>query len=349
MSASLIFRISAALAIALIIWLLGKVLLLLFAAILFACVLRGAAEWLAPRLRWPAGLTLAGLAAVLAIALAIAFTWIVPELIREGHDLAHRLLTAWHDVRVRFGLAPSGQGSSPGNMLRVAAGHLASPLESALGLSLNVLAGAVVLIVTALYLAASPELYVRGALLLFPRERRARVHQVMSAAAHTLRYWLLGQLVDMLTVGLLAAVGLRLLGVPTPFALGLLAGLLTFIPYFGAILGGIPAVLIALTLGWSTALWTLVIFTICHGIEGYIVAPLVQRRLLELPPALTIVSMTIAGKLFGLLGIALGTPLAAVGLVAIRAFYVEDVLGEPPEPDRSRETVIPARPPSARM
>jgi predicted PurR-regulated permease PerM len=136
-------------------------------------------------------------------------------------------------------------------------------------------------------------------------------------------------LIDMIVVGVLTGIGLALLGVPLALSLGVVAGLFTFVPYFGTIVSAIPAVLVALTQGWQTALWVLVVFLICHGIEGYIVAPLVQRRTVDLPPALTILSMTILGTIFGPMGVILGTPVAAAALVTVREAYVAEVLGDP--------------------
>ncbi len=102
--------------------------------------------------------------------------------------------------------------------------------------------------------------------------------------------------------------------------------MLTFIPYFGAVLAAIPAIMLALTVGWSTALWALAVYFACHIVEGYVVAPLVQRRLIELPPAMTILSMTVMGTLFGPLGVLVGTPLAAAIMVVVQEAYVADVL-----------------------
>jgi predicted PurR-regulated permease PerM len=269
--------------------------------------------------------------ALVAIAIAVASIatayWIVPELIREGHQLYTQVSGEIGWLRNRLGLSdPAGSGSGLG--LGLSPSRLAAPLQTAVGMSLSLIAGAVVIVVTAIYLAANPELYIRGVLHLFPFQRRPRLREVMLHVGRTLRYWVLGQLVDMLVVGVLSGAGMALLGVPTPFALGVLSGLLTFVPYFGAILAGIPAGLVALTVSWETALWTIGVYTLCHCIEGYVIAPLVQRRFVDLPPALTVASMTIAGSLFGLLGLALGTPLAATGLVAVRMLYVEDALGD---------------------
>ena len=140
--------------------------------------------------------------------------------------------------------------------------------------------------------------------------------------------WSLGQLIDMALVGVLTGIGLALLGVPLPLALAVLAGLLTFIPYFGAIVAAVPAMLMGLTVDWQTSLWVLLLFWICQGIEGYVVGPLVQRNTAHLAPALTIFSMMILNTLFGALGVILGAPIAAALLVIVRGVYVGDMLGD---------------------
>lgn len=338
-------RIAIVVAAALLIWALSDVVLLAFFAALLAAVLRGAADWLAARTGARAGIMLALIVLALLLASVGFAYWIGPRLVEQGQDLAHRLVEQFDILRQRFGGLPLGhsltQGAaSPQGLTE----RLAAPVESVLGLSVRMIAGGVVLLVTTLYFAAAPDLYVRGVVRLVPIPHRPRARQVMEEIGRVLRLWLLGQLVDMVTVGVLAAAGLWLAGVPVPFALGALAGLLTFVPYFGAIVAGIPAVLIAFSVSFSKALWALGIYTLCHCIEGYVVAPLVQRRLIELPPALTVLSMTVMGALFGALGIVLGTPVAAAGLVAVRMLYVGDVLGdheaEPPH-ERPRSGALP--------
>lgn len=132
----------------------------------------------------------------------------------------------------------------------------------------------------------------------------------------------------MTVVGFITGIGLTLLGLPLALALAVLAGLLTFIPYFGAIAAAIPAMLIAVAEDWRKAMWVAVIFTVAHVVEGYIVAPLVQRNTADLPPAVTILSMTVLGTLFGTLGVILGAPVAAAGLVLVREVYVGGMLGD---------------------
>jgi predicted PurR-regulated permease PerM len=138
---------------------------------------------------------------------------------------------------------------------------------------------------------------------------------------------MLGQWTDMVVVGILSGVGLSLLGIPLAFVLAVIAALLTFVPYFGPIVSAVPAIIVALTISWQAVLWVVVIYLICHAIEGYLVAPFVQRRTVELPPALTVLSMAILGAIFGVFGVIVATPLMATLLVIIREAYIEDVLG----------------------
>ena len=311
-------------------WTLSHVLLIIFFAILLALTVRGGADWLAMRLHVPPRLMLAVVSLSIIVASAGLFYWIGPRLIAQGQDLVTRLTGQLDNLRQHFNQSPIGQHVT--NQLSSAGVSLFGTAETAVSIGFTTAVDLVVIAVTTLYLSVHPRLYIRGVLHLIPPARRERALDVMYEIAHVLRLWVLGQMIDMVTVGAMSAMGLALLGVPAPYALALLAGLLTFIPYLGAIAAGVPAVLVALTVGWTTALWTVLVYVTCHLVEGYVVAPLVQRRLIDLPPALTILSMTVMGALFGLLGVILGTPLAAAGLVIVRELYVKDTLGDEAEP-----------------
>ncbi len=315
----------------LLLWLLPSVLLLLFFAVLLGATLRGGADWLAVRTGLRAGWMLALISlALVALAAGLVLS-IGPRLAQQGADLLSSLQDEARTLQDRYGqtawgqrimqhLQQPGDGSGPG--------ALAAPAARVLGVTLDVLASLVLLLITALYLAISPELYIGGVLRLVPIRHRARGRVVMHRTGRTLRRWLLGQLIDMTAMGALTALGLSLLGVPVPLALGALAGLLTFIPYFGAMLAGIPAVLVALSVGAHLALLTVGVFLLVHLVEGYVLSPLIQRHMVEIPPALTVMAMTASGTLFGPLGIILGTPLAAAGMVMVRELYVADLLGD---------------------
>jgi predicted PurR-regulated permease PerM len=302
----------------LLIWAVSDVLLLIFLAALLAIVLRSGAAWVARRIRLPFRLALAAVVIFLmTVCIGLGY-WIGPDLARQAQHLAARL--APQIMALRTNLAHSKLGSPLAKQISGGGGSgvgLLGPATTAVGFTFRTIADLVVLIVTTLYFATAPEPYIRGIVLLAPPSYRTRAREILETAARTLRLWVLCQFLDMLIVGALAALGLSLLGVPEPYALGVLAGMLTFIPYFGVILACIPAVMVALTISWSTALWTVLVYSFCHLVEGYVVSPLLQRRLVELPPAVSVISMSIMGVLFGPLGLILGTPIAATRLVLI--------------------------------
>jgi predicted PurR-regulated permease PerM len=132
----------------------------------------------------------------------------------------------------------------------------------------------------------------------------------------------------MVLVGILSATGLALLGVPLALILGIIAGLLDFIPYLGPLMAGVPAVLIAFSDSPTQALYVVVLFGLIQLFEGYLMEPLIENKTVCLPPALTIVMQVLFGTLFGLAGVALATPMTAVLAVVVTMLYVQDVLGD---------------------
>src|SRR5690606_44568 len=122
------------------------------------------------------------------------------------------------------------------------------------------------------------------------------------------------QLISMTVVGVLTGAGLWLLGLPLAFILGALAALLAFIPNIGPVLAAVPAVLLALADGPTTVLWVIGIYVGVQAVESYLITPVVQQESVSLPPALTISFQLLMGVLYGILGLALATPLAALGL-----------------------------------
>ena len=132
----------------------------------------------------------------------------------------------------------------------------------------------------------------------------------------------------MVLVGLLTGIGLAIIGVPSAIGLGLIAGLFEFVPVFGPILAAVPALLMALSEGGTTALWTLLLFIVIQQLEGNVIQPLIQRRAVDLPPVLLLFSILVFGILFGALGVILAAPLAVLAFVFVKELYMRGVLGE---------------------
>ena len=141
-----------------------------------------------------------------------------------------------------------------------------------------------------------------------------------------LRWWLLGKMVAMVLVGTLTTIGLWLLGIPLPVALGVIAAMLTFIPNFGPVLSAIPALLLAFVASPMSAVYVGLLYLVIQTVESYLITPLIQQRTVSLPPALTVLAQVGMGVLFGVPGIVLAAPMAAMAMVLVTKLYIEDRL-----------------------
>jgi len=147
---------------------------------------------------------------------------------------------------------------------------------------------------------------------------------VMYETGNRLRRWLIGQGISMATIGTLTYIGLLILGVPIAFVLALFAGLAGFLPYLGPIIGAIPMVLVAGGESLDLALWVVGLYVCIQFLESYLLTPLIQARAVSMPPAVVILSQLVLGAVFGLLGLALATPLAAASTVPLRYIFGMD-------------------------
>ncbi len=194
--------------------------------------------------------------------------------------------------------------------------------------TLAALAGLVVLVFVAIFVAADPGLYHRGLMHLFPHSSRAKAGEVLTATATTLRRWLLMQLIAMLAIGVVTTVALMLLGVRGAVVLGLIAGLLEFVPYVGPILSAVPAIGMALVDGPDKVLYVVLAYLVIQQLEGVVLQPLLMKEGLELPPVLTILGQGLFSLVFGFLGLLLAVPLLATVMVPVKMLYVRDVVGD---------------------
>ncbi len=190
-------------------------------------------------------------------------------------------------------------------------------------------AAVVLVLFVGVYMGAEPTLYREGFVTLIPPEHCELASNVLERSYETLWWWLIGRLIAMTAVGMMNWIGLALLGVPLPLTLGLIAGLLTFIPNLGAIIAVIPAGLLALTVSPRLVLWVVVLHFVLQGVEGYFITPFVQKRTIWMPPALLISVQILAASLVGFLGLTFAVPIAAVGIVLVKMLYIRDTLGEP--------------------
>jgi predicted PurR-regulated permease PerM len=333
-----LFVLGAVLLLALL-WHLADVLVLVFGAVVVAVALRAFAgrleQWRVPP-RW-------SLAAALLLLLAfgtLVVAWIGDPLaeqlirLREGLPAALERATAWlrgHRIGVTAleYWASLRQDSLPWSRLLGVAGT-----------ALGALGTLTLIVITGVYLAADPGLYRRGVLSLLPPARRADIAEALDRSAAGLRKWLVGQSLSMLFVGGATALGLLALSVPLALAIGLISGLLAFIPFFGALVGGGLAVLVAFMEGPQTALHVLILCIAIQQVEGHVLMPLVQRWAVSLPPVLGLMSTLVFGVLFGVIGVLFATPMMVVVMTWVQCLHVER-LAAGPEADAER---APCRP-----
>ena len=308
--------------VALMLWKLVGLLILIFGAVVGACILQ---TCMAPLLKLgvPRWLALLTVMVTLTLVLGLISWAFGAQVSAELESLAVLLPEAWEQFQERL----EGSQLAPlvGKAVEQADGMFGSGM-SQVGVVVFSMGGSIAsffaLIVGMVYFAAQPSLYRRGLLLLAPIKSRSRLGDALDKSGTALRYWLAGQLVAMVVTGLLVGISMWLLGVPAPLGLGLVAGLLDFVPLVGPLIAAIPALLLAFTVSPQTTLFVLIAYTVIQQIEGNVVQPLVQQRAVSLPPAMLLFSLFAASTLFGLAGLILAAPLTVVAFVLVNQLYV---------------------------
>lgn len=312
------------------------VLLLVFAAALLAIFLRGLADILCRYTNIPEGWSVIAISALILAVLAGAVAFLAPDVAEQVRHLRTQLPIAASDAASYISQFSWGRAiiEQLPSFETVRNNLNPSSLLSGVGGFFSSTVGAVgnffIVILLSVYFASEPRVYSRGFTNLFPLRRRTRVRGILFAIGDTLRWWLIGKVGSMLFIGLLTWIGLSIIGVPLALTLGLIAGLLSFIPNFGPIISAVPAILLAFIESPTKALYVLILYVAVQLVESNLVTPFIERKTVEIPPALTIVFQLALAVLVGGLGLVLATPLLAALLVLIQMVFVEDVLGDRP-------------------
>lgn len=303
------------------------VLLIVFAGLLRAVLIHGGGSWIAASLGiglgWGIDLFFAAIVAIFADFGAAA----APAVAEQAEELSRRLPEAFRTPRERIADFSWGQNLldrlAPASLASSSAG---STVTSALGTTFGALGNSVIILFIGLYAAIDPSTYRQGLTLLLAPSLRARANEVLAATAATLRNWLAAQMISMSVVGVLTALGLWLTGIPLAFVLGLIAGLLAFIPNLGPVIAVAPALLLAMPEGRTAIFIVLAVHFSVQMVESYVVTPIVQREMANLAPAVVIAAQLLFGVLFGSPGLMLATPIAATLITVRRMVYVRDFL-----------------------
>lgn len=313
-------------------WSAAHVLLLFFAALLLAVLLRTAAhpvsQWTKLPTRWSLSLVL-----VLLLVFAGAAGWLAaPKVTEQFMELRTSLHESIESLAERLEDTPVGDTIEDrvSEMTENTNGSngMWEKLGGMFSTTFGAVAGILVFLISSIFLAYNPRLYLAGISRLVPLERRPRTCEVFTALGHTLQGWLIGQAISMAFLFATTWIMLALLGVPLAFILALVTGLATFVPYIGPLLALVPILLVAFVEDPMLAVYTGGLYMVIQNVEANVVMPLIFQRTVHLPPVLTIAGQLILGGIFGVLGFILATPLTAVGMVLVQKLYVEDVLGD---------------------
>ena len=305
-----------ALAIAGIIFL-AQPLLLIIGGLVFSVILDGGARLLGRVLPIGRGwrlliVTLAGFGFIGWVFYFAGTTFVAQfEVLRVVVTAQFNSVVGWAE---RVGLMHAGSASGIGDQLLGSVGRLTSAVGSALG----AIASGLMIIVIGIFIAMEPRLYDRGLAWMLPVRHRTRFYLISSRVGFTLRRLLFGRIVGMVFEGVFTWLMLAYVGqifgvgaVPMAALLGLLTGVLAFLPNIGAPISGVLMVAVGFSAGPSEGLWAIFVYFFVQNIDGYLVVPYIARRTVDLPPALVLAAQLIFGALFGILGLLLADPIVA--------------------------------------
>ena len=196
-------------------------------------------------------------------------------------------------------------------------------VTSLLGSAVGGLAAGLMILVIGIFVAAEPRLYDRGVAWMLPVESRSTFYEISARVGYSLRRLLAGRLVGMVVEGVFTYVMLLAGGVPLAALLGLLTGLLAFIPNIGAIISGLLMVAVGFSAGSEQGVWAIITYFVVQNVDGYIIIPMIAKKTVDLAPALVLAMQLIMGTLFGFLGLLLADPIVAAVKAALEAYADE--------------------------
>jgi predicted PurR-regulated permease PerM len=281
---------------------LAQPLLLIVGGAIFAVFLDGGTRLLGRWLPIPRGRRL-----VLTLVLGFGFIgwvfWFAGTTIATQFEALRLVVTEQFDRLMAFaaslGVVPQGPPSNIGSQLLGSVGRLTSAVGSAIGAVGSVIA----MIVIGIFLAAEPRIYDRGIAWMLPVRHRGGFYRIAAHVGFTLRRLLFGRLVGMLFEGIFTWVMLTLGGVPMAALLGLVTGVLAFIPNIGAITSGVLMVAVGFSAGPHQGLYAIFVYFLVQNIDGYLVLPYIARKTVDLAPAIVLGMQLLMGALFGILGV----------------------------------------------
>jgi len=317
-------------------WIAHPVVFLFFLGILFGLPLAQGADLLKKR-GIPRGI---GVALILTLFLGLLTAGgvsMAPILRAQSKELQERLPEAMDKIDAWLGHRADTVAAG-GNLRREITKQMSGAQHSFLRVltSTFTVSGAFMLVLfIAAYIGVDPALYHGGLLELFPARQRPRTAVALANLATTLRRWLVTQLIAMVVIGAVTTVFLFAVHVKAALPLGILAGVLKFIPIVGSIFAAIPAIAMAFIDSPHKALVIAIGYFVIQFVENHLLVPILMKHGVNIPPALTLGIQALMALLFGFLGLLVAVPLLAAILTIVRAVNAQDMRDISAEADKA--------------
>jgi predicted PurR-regulated permease PerM len=301
-----------------------NVLLLLFAGALIAIYFVGLASLLQRKLHWKHGICLA-ISIIGSLMLMVGFFWFAGNSISaQVSELKEALPAAVSNLKGTLSQSAIGRRVLETATSDDVSDKASSVAQRFFSSTFGVLGDIYIVLFLGIFFTVSPKSYTSGLLQLVPPAGKTKAQDVMKKLGVSLAKWLKGQIFAMFVVFILTAIGLYIIGVPLWLVLSIIAGLLNFIPNFGPLIAMIPAVLIGFLQGPTTAMIVAGLYILVQTLESNLITPQIQKRMLDVPPALIIIAQLIMGVLTGGWGLILATPVMVVMMVLVKELYIKE-------------------------
>ena len=303
---------------------LAQPLLLIVGGLVFASMLDGGARLLGRVLPIGRGWRLA-IVALLFVAFLVGTVWLTGQQMAQQAETFQKVVTEQLNRGLdwvgSFGVVPADiEVEQIFQQLMGSLGRLTYAVTSVIG----ALTSFVMIMVIGLFIAAEPRIYERGVAWMFPIRMRDPFYRTADRMAHTLRRLMAGRLIGMAVEGFGTWILLWIGGVPMAALLGLLTGILAFLPNIGAIISGVLIVMVGFSVSPETGIWAIAVYAVVQTVDGYLIVPYVARKTVDLAPAMVLGAQLLFGALFGILGLALADPIVAMAKAALQQKSIEE-------------------------
>lgn len=298
-------------------------ILLIFVGILVAIFFHGFAGLLHRYLRLPSKASVI-VSVLFNLLLLVGFFWFAGDrLSQQISQMSEQIPQSTQQLKQMFSQSPLGEKAVNYLQSSESTQKTQEFVKQFFTSTFGIFSDIYIILLIGLFFTFGASTYHRGLVHLIPAQAKDRGDAILLKLGNELKEWLKGQIIGVVFIGVLSAVGLLILGIPLVFTLALIAGLMNFIPNFGPIIALVPAVLLGLTQGTNTALYIAIVYTGIQLLQTALFRPFITKKMVDVPPALIIIGQITMGTLGGFWGVLLATPVVLVIMTFLNELYVK--------------------------